>query len=64
MLAIEVGPVDVARTRYAISPLGEAMQALRVAAGVQAAGALRPWAEPAARPGTSNYAGRCPQSGR
>jgi hypothetical protein len=29
MLAIEVGPVDVARTRYAISPLGEAMQALR-----------------------------------
>ncbi|GII76011.1 ArsR family transcriptional regulator [Sphaerisporangium rufum] len=45
MLAIEVGPVDVARTRYAISPLGEAMQALRVAAGVQAAGPLRPWAE-------------------
>jgi hypothetical protein len=45
MLAIEVGPVDVARTRYAISPLGEAMQALCVAAGVQAAGPLRPWAE-------------------
>jgi DNA-binding transcriptional ArsR family regulator len=45
MLAIEVGPVDVARTRYAISPLGEAMQALRVAAGVQAAGPLRPWAD-------------------
>ncbi|MFJ9931105.1 DUF5937 family protein [Streptomyces misionensis] len=45
MLAIEVGPVDVARTRYAISPLGEAMQALRVAAGAQAAGPLRPWAE-------------------
>ncbi|GAB4060103.1 ArsR/SmtB family transcription factor [Catellatospora paridis] len=45
MLAIDVGPVDVAHTRYAISPLGEAMQALRVAAGVQAAGALRPWAD-------------------
>ncbi|WP_433411381.1 DUF5937 family protein [Microtetraspora malaysiensis] len=45
MLTIEVGPVDVARTRYAISPLGEAMQALRVAAGLQAAGPLRPWAE-------------------
>ncbi|MEU9351110.1 winged helix-turn-helix domain-containing protein [Streptomyces griseoloalbus] len=45
MLAIEVGPVDVARTRYAISPLGEAMQALRVAAGAQTAGPLRPWAE-------------------
>ncbi|WP_083971935.1 ArsR/SmtB family transcription factor [Actinoplanes awajinensis] len=44
-MAIEVGPVDVARTRFAISPLGEAVQALRVAAGVQPAGALRPWAE-------------------
>ncbi|GLX48839.1 ArsR family transcriptional regulator [Streptomyces hygroscopicus subsp. hygroscopicus] len=45
MLAIGVGPVDVARTRYAISPLGEAMQALRVAAGVQTPGPLRPWTE-------------------
>ncbi|WP_435823318.1 helix-turn-helix domain-containing protein [Catellatospora citrea] len=45
MLAIDVGPVDVAHTRYAISPLGEAMQALRVAAGAQAAGVLRPWAD-------------------
>ncbi|MGR6918429.1 helix-turn-helix domain-containing protein [[Actinomadura] parvosata] len=45
MLAIEVGPVDVAHTRYAISPLGEAMNALRVAAGKQPAGPLRPWAE-------------------
>ncbi|MFD0476135.1 hypothetical protein ACFQ0B_53905 [Nonomuraea thailandensis] len=45
MLAVEVGPVDVAHTRYAISPLGEAMNALRVAAGKQPAGPLRPWAE-------------------
>ncbi|MFB7828029.1 DUF5937 family protein [Streptomyces hydrogenans] len=45
MPVIEVGPVDMARTRYAISPLGEAVQALRVAAGVQTAGPLRPWAE-------------------
>ncbi|MGW8379795.1 winged helix-turn-helix domain-containing protein [Streptomyces sp. ODS28] len=45
MLAIEVGPVDVAHTRYAISPLGEAMNALRVASGKQPAGALRPWAD-------------------
>jgi hypothetical protein len=45
MLAIEVGPVDVAHTRYAISPLGEAMNALRVAAGKQAAGPLRPWVQ-------------------
>lgn len=45
MLTIEVGPVDVAHTRYAISPLGEAMNALRVAAGKQPAGLLRPWAE-------------------
>ncbi|WP_166384574.1 ArsR/SmtB family transcription factor [Catellatospora methionotrophica] len=44
-MAIEVGPVDVAHTRYAISPLGETMQALRVASGAQPAGALRPWAE-------------------
>ncbi|WP_326558349.1 ArsR/SmtB family transcription factor [Micromonospora sp. NBC_01796] len=45
MLAIEIGPVDVAHTRYAISPLGEAMNALRLAAGKQPAGPLRPWAE-------------------
>ncbi|MFB9469411.1 DUF5937 family protein [Nonomuraea salmonea] len=45
MLLIEVGPLDVAHTRYAISPLGEAMNALRVAAGEQPAGPLRPWAE-------------------
>lgn len=45
MLAIEVGPVDVAHTRYAISPLGEAMNALRVAAGKLPAGPLQPWAE-------------------
>ncbi|MFF4653605.1 DUF5937 family protein [Streptomyces sp. NPDC001380] len=45
MLAIEVGPVDVARTRFAVPPLGEAVQALRVAAGVQVGGPLRPWAE-------------------
>ncbi|MFD0599265.1 DUF5937 family protein [Catellatospora coxensis] len=44
-MVIEVSPADVARTRYAISPLGEAVQALRVAAGVQAAGPLRPWAD-------------------
>lgn len=45
MLAIEVSPVDVARTRYAISPLGEAMQALRMASGAQPAGPLRPWVD-------------------
>ncbi|SCK22600.1 helix-turn-helix transcriptional regulator [Streptomyces sp. WMMB 322] len=45
MLAVEVGPLDVAHTRYAISPLGEAMNALRVVAGKQPAGPLRPWAE-------------------
>ncbi|MEU7318028.1 winged helix-turn-helix domain-containing protein [Streptomyces sp. NPDC007083] len=45
MLAIEVGPADVAHTRYAISPLGEAMNALRVAAGKQPAGPLRSWAQ-------------------
>ncbi|GAA3084701.1 hypothetical protein GCM10020000_83890 [Streptomyces olivoverticillatus] len=64
MLAIEVGPVDVARTRYAISPLGEAMQALRVAAGVQAS-------RPAPAVGRAHHApvpatapSRYPQSGR
>lgn len=64
MLAIEVGPVDVARTRYAISPLGEAMQALRVAAGVQA---MRP--APAVgrahrAPVRAAAPARCPRSGR
>lgn len=44
MQTIEVSPADVARSRYAISPLGEAMFALRVAAGKHPAGPLRPWA--------------------
>lgn len=45
MLAIEVGPADIAHTRYAISPLGEAMNALRVAAGKLPAGPLRHWVQ-------------------
>jgi len=41
---IEVGPGDLAASRYAISPLIEAMSALRLVAGYEATGALRPWA--------------------
>lgn len=43
MLRIEVTPSDVAASRFAISPLGEAMLALRVVSGHQPAGALLPW---------------------
>lgn len=63
MLAVEVGPVDVAHTRYAISPLGEAMNALRVAAGKQPAGPLRP-GRSASRRGTNSCSARGPRSGR
>ena len=43
MLRIEVEPADVAASRFAISPLGEAMSALRMVSGHNAAGALLPW---------------------
>ena len=44
-MRIVVGPGDVAASRFAISPLGEAMSALRVLAGREPAGPLRPWIE-------------------
>lgn len=42
-MRIQVTSADVAASRYAISPLGEAMRALRVCAGHQSAPALAPW---------------------
>jgi len=42
-MRIEVSPGDVATSRFAISPLGETMTALRLLAGVQTAGPLLPW---------------------
>lgn len=42
-MRIDVSPADLARCRYAISPLGETVAALRLAAGRRAAGALQPW---------------------
>ncbi|WP_201261051.1 ArsR/SmtB family transcription factor [Embleya scabrispora] len=45
MLRIEVGPADVARSRFAISPLGETVLVLRTLAGSHRAGPLRPWIE-------------------
>lgn len=42
-MRIEVTPADVAASRYAISPLGEAVSALRLCAGQNAAAALTPW---------------------
>jgi DNA-binding transcriptional ArsR family regulator len=41
-MRIEVGPADVAACRYAISPLIEAMSALRLVAGLESAGPLGP----------------------
>jgi hypothetical protein len=41
-MRIQVSPADVAACRYAISPLIEAMSALRVVAGAEAAGPLGP----------------------
>ncbi|MDG4773380.1 DUF5937 family protein [Solwaraspora sp. WMMD792] len=42
-MRIEVSPGDIAASRFAISPLGETMAALRLFAGVQTAGPLLPW---------------------
>lgn len=42
-MLIDVSPADVAASRYAISPLIEAVSALRLLAGQQPAGALLPW---------------------
>ncbi|MFF5215187.1 helix-turn-helix domain-containing protein [Micromonospora sp. NPDC000442] len=42
-MRIEVTPADVAASRYAISPLGEAVWALRVHAGQHAVPGLAPW---------------------
>ncbi|WP_018255265.1 ArsR/SmtB family transcription factor [Salinispora mooreana] len=43
-MRIEVTSADVAVSRYAISPLGEAMSALRLCAGQNAVTGLTPWA--------------------
>ncbi|MFY1634613.1 DUF5937 family protein [Solwaraspora sp. WMMB335] len=40
---IKVTPTDVAASRYAISPIGETMAALRLFAGAHPAGPLLPW---------------------
>ncbi|MFF7245289.1 DUF5937 family protein [Embleya sp. NPDC008237] len=45
MLRIEVGPADVARSRFGISPLGEVVWVLRTLSGSHQAGPLRPWIE-------------------
>ncbi|QGN46525.1 helix-turn-helix domain-containing protein [Micromonospora sp. WMMD558] len=42
-MRIEVTPADVAASRFAISPLGEAMFALRLCAGQNTAPGLAPW---------------------
>ncbi|GIJ75607.1 Helix-turn-helix domain-containing protein [Micromonospora phaseoli] len=42
-MRIEVTPADVAASRYAISPLGEAVSALRLHAGQRATVGLAPW---------------------
>lgn len=42
-MRIEVSPADLARCRYAISPLGEAVAALWLASGRRPAGVLEPW---------------------
>jgi DNA-binding transcriptional ArsR family regulator len=42
-MRIEVGPADIAASRFTISPLIEAMSALRLLAGTERAGVLRPW---------------------
>ncbi|GLY26527.1 ArsR family transcriptional regulator [Micromonospora sp. NBRC 101691] len=40
---IQVTPADIAASRYAISPLGEAMSALRLCAGQHSVPGLAPW---------------------
>jgi hypothetical protein len=42
-LRIELSPGDLAASRFAISPLGETMAALRLFAGAQSAGPVLPW---------------------
>ncbi|ROT28077.1 ArsR family transcriptional regulator [Micromonospora sp. HM5-17] len=42
-MRIEVTPADVAASRFAISPLGETMAALRLHAGQSSSAVLRPW---------------------
>ena len=42
-MRIEVTPADIAASRYAVSPLGEAVSALRLCAGQRSAPALAPW---------------------
>ncbi|RKN38866.1 ArsR/SmtB family transcription factor [Micromonospora endolithica] len=42
-MRIEVTPADIAASRYAVSPLGEAVSALRLCAGQVSAPALAPW---------------------
>ncbi|WDZ85654.1 ArsR/SmtB family transcription factor [Micromonospora cathayae] len=42
-MRIQVTPADIAASRYAISPLGEAMWALRLCAGQHSTPALAPW---------------------
>lgn len=42
-MRIEVTPADVAASRYAISPLGEAVSALRLCAGQNTVPGLAPW---------------------
>lgn len=44
-MLVEVSGSDLARCRFAISPLIEATSALRVLTGHDSAGVLRPWAE-------------------
>ncbi|MEU4566420.1 helix-turn-helix domain-containing protein [Micromonospora sp. NPDC023956] len=43
-MRIQVTPADIAASRYAISPLGEAMSALRLCAGQHSVPGLAPWA--------------------
>ncbi|SCL40145.1 Helix-turn-helix domain-containing protein [Micromonospora pallida] len=42
-MRIQVTPADIAASRYAISPLGEAVSALRLCAGQHSAPGLAPW---------------------
>lgn len=45
MLHIEVGPQDLAASRFAMSPLNETVNALHVLSGYRSDGSLRPWAD-------------------
>lgn len=61
-MRIEVSPADLARCRYAISPLGEAVAALRLLSGRRPAGALWPWVL-RARPRYEQLRRDCPPVG-